>query len=202
MRTPRGSGLTAVGLLVLPGPAHAHLVSSGLGPFYDGALHVLLSPGDLLGVLALGLLAGLRGARAGRITVATLPAVWLVAGLAGLHLGLALDADLAWLGVVFLLLLGLLVAADARLPPRALGGLAVAYGGLHGLLNGTALGTLGAGMPELLGIVLTSFFLVLLTSAAVVPLRALSARVAVRVAGSWIAAVGMLTLGWLARGTA
>ena len=59
----------AAALLAVPGAAQAHLVNSGLGPFYDGALHLLLSPGDLLGLVAAALLAGLRGARAGRLTV-------------------------------------------------------------------------------------------------------------------------------------
>ena len=45
--TPRA--MVAAVLLAGPGVAQAHLVTSGLGPFYDGALHVLLSPGDLLG---------------------------------------------------------------------------------------------------------------------------------------------------------
>lgn len=185
-------------LLALPGVAHAHLVTSGLGPFYDGALHLLLSPGDVLGVLALGLLAGLRGAPAGRLTVVILPTAWLLAGLAGL--GLAPEVDLAWLSIGLLLLLGLLVATDAKLPPVALGGLAGAYGVLHGALNGAALAAAGAGAVELFGIVLTALFLTLLTAAAVVPLQALWARVVVRVAGSWIAAVGMLMLGWLLQG--
>jgi hypothetical protein len=45
--TPRA--MVAAVLMAGPGVAQAHLVTSGLGPFYDGALHVLLSPGDLLG---------------------------------------------------------------------------------------------------------------------------------------------------------
>jgi len=61
--------------------------------------------------------------------------------------------------------------------------------------------SIGAGPATLLGIALTVLVLVLLTTAAIVPLRALWARVAVRVAGSWVAAVGMLMLGWLAQGT-
>ena len=39
-------------------------------------------------------------------------------------------------------------------------------------------------------------------SAAVVPLRAFWARIAVRVAGSWVVAVGILMLGWLSYGMA
>lgn len=198
MRRPGLTALPAAGLLALPGPAQAHLVTSGLGPFYDGALHLLLSPGDLLGVFALALLAGLRGAQAGRLTVMALPAAWLMAGLIGLALPLA--SDLNWLAVASFLIPGVLVAADARLSPIAVAALAAVYGALHGLINGTALAAIGAGASTLLGIVLTVLVLILLTAAAVVPLRAFWARIAVRVAGSWVAAVGMLMLGWLVQG--
>ncbi len=80
-----------------PRCAQAHLVNSGLGPFYDGALHLLLSPGDLLGLIALALLAGLRGPAAARAAVIVLPIVWLLAGLVGLSL--AAMPDLAWLSI-------------------------------------------------------------------------------------------------------
>jgi hydrogenase/urease accessory protein HupE len=127
-----------------------------------------------------------------------LPAAWLLGGLVGLGLPLP---NLTWLGVASCLVLGLLVAADVKLPPIAVASLATAYGGLHGLLNGAALASIGAGPATLLGIALTVLVLVLLTTAAIAPLRALWARIAVRVAGSWVAAVGMLMLGWLAQGT-
>ena len=40
----------------------AHLMTTGLGPFYDGLAHLFVTPEDLLPVLALSLAAGLRGA--------------------------------------------------------------------------------------------------------------------------------------------
>jgi len=46
------------------------------------------------------------------------------------------------------------------------------------------------------------FVLVALASAFVVSLRAAWARMAVRVAGSWVAAIGLLMLGWSLRGAA
>jgi hydrogenase/urease accessory protein HupE len=187
-------------LLAVPAAAQAHLVNSGLGPFYDGALHLLLSPGDLLGLVAAALLAGLRGARAGRLTVMALTLSWLLAGMIGMRL--PVDLDLTWLSVVSFLILGLLVALDARLPPLAVASLGALYGALHGLLNGSALAAMGAAPSALFGIVLTVTVVALLTAAAVVPVRALWARVAVRVAGSWVVAVGMLMLGWLAQGMA
>jgi hydrogenase/urease accessory protein HupE len=199
----RRSGLRvapAAGLLALPGAAQAHLVTSGLGPFYDGALHLLLSPADLLGLAAAALLAGLRGRQAARLTVIALPVSWLCAGLIGLTLPDPLE--LAWLSVLSFVVLGVLVAADARLPPIAVASLAGVYGALHGLLNGSTLAAKGAGAPSLLGIVLAVLLLVLLTSAAVAPLRAFWSRTVVRVAGSWVVATGILMLGWLAQGAA
>jgi hypothetical protein len=50
-----------------------------------------------------------------------------------------------------------------------------------------------------MGIVVGVFTLTALVTALVVPLRAARARVVVRVARSWIAAVGLLLLGWALR---
>ena len=38
----------ALSLLGWLAPAHAHLMSTGFGPFYDGMTHLILSPDDLL----------------------------------------------------------------------------------------------------------------------------------------------------------
>ena len=38
---------------VAPSVAEAHLTSSGLGPFYDGLLHLMTSPEDLAAAIAL-----------------------------------------------------------------------------------------------------------------------------------------------------
>jgi hydrogenase/urease accessory protein HupE len=186
--------------MLVSGSAQAHLVNSGLGPYYDGALHLLLSPLDLLGLVAAALLAGLRGAGAARLTVIALPASWLLAGLIGMHLPVTLDLD--WLSVLSFMMLGVLVAADARLPPIIVASLGGLYGMLHGLLNGSALAAMGAAPSSLFGIVLMVLLLALLTAAAVVPAEKLWARVGVRVVGSWVVAVGILMLGWFAQGVA
>jgi len=186
-------------LVLLPTKADAHLVTTGMGPFYDGAMHLLLSPGDLLGLIAAVLLAGLRGARAGRLTVIVLPAAWFAAGLLGLYQPLTIV--LPWLSVLSFVALGMLVAVNPKLPPMAVAAMAGLYGALHGLLNGSALAAIGAGPLTLTGIALTALIIGLLCSALVVSLHAYWARIAVRVAGSWIAAVGMLMLGWLIRGS-
>ena len=186
-------------LLVLsPQVAKAHLVTSGLGPFYDGALHLAISPDDLLGLLAVTLLAGLCGARAGRLTVIVLPLAWFVAGLAGLHL--PANIYMPWLSILSFLVLGILVAIDPKLPPNGVVTLAVLFGGVHGLFNGSALAAIGAGPLALSGIAVTVLVTAILVSAFVVSMRSAWARIAVRVTGSWVAAVGMLMFGWMMRG--
>jgi hydrogenase/urease accessory protein HupE len=184
----------AGGLLLLPAPSHAHLVNTGLGPFYDGVSHFALTPEDLLPALALALLAGQKGSRAGRLALFTLPGAWLLGGLAGLAFPTISSATA--LTTVSFLALGGLVAADARLRPEWVTGLALVLGLLHGYLNGAAMSQAKLGALGLLGIVTTLFVAVALVAALVVALRAPWSRIAVRVAGSWIAAIGLLLLGW------
>ena len=77
--------------------------------------------------------------------------------------------------------------------------LAAVLGLYHGYLNGTGLGTSSTSAVALLGLVFSAFVLVALAAAFVVRLRAEWARIAVRVAGSWIAASGLLMFGWAVR---
>lgn len=60
-------------LFAVPSEARAHLVSVALGPFYDGALHLLLSPADQLALLAVTLVARLGGKAAACLRVIMLP---------------------------------------------------------------------------------------------------------------------------------
>lgn len=187
----------AAALLGGPSPACAHLVSTGMGPVYDGIGHLLLTPEDLVPVLALALYAGLRGAASGRRALFLLPGAWLAGGLGGLLVG---GAPAFPVPVVSFLLLGALIAADFRAGKGAVPALAIALGLIHGALNGAALRG-GAGTLGLVGIMAMIFVFVALASALVVSLERPWTRIAVRVAGSWICASGLLMLGWMLKGT-
>ena len=184
----------AAAAALLPAPAHAHLVNSGLGPFYDGMGHFALTPEDLLPALALAFLAGQRGSLAARRALFALPGAWLLAGLAGHTMPTVVAATALTAGSF--LAMGGLVAAEARVRPGWVVGLAVAIGALHGYLNGAAMSQARLGTLGLVGIVTALFMVVALASAMVVAARAPWMRIAVRVAGSWIAAIGLLLLGW------
>jgi len=185
-------------MLLVPAIARAHLTDTGLGPIYDGIAHLLLSFDDLLPVVALALLAGLNGARAGRLVLFILPVAWLAGGIAGVFAAAASPPPVAT--ALSLLALGILTAASARLKPALVVGLAVALGLTHGWLNGAAIAAAGREASGLIGIAGTIFVIVALASALVVSLRQPWTRIAVRVTGSWIAAVGLLLLGWGLRG--
>jgi urease accessory protein len=187
----------AAAALLLPATLHAHLVNTGLGPFYDGVSHFALTPEDLLPALALALFAGQRGAVSGRLALVALPASWLAGGLVGLALP-TLGAATALTTASFLAMGGL-VAADVRLPAPGVAALACVLGLTHGYLNGSAMALARLGTLGLAGIVAALFVLVALAAAMVVALGAGWARIAVRVMGSWIAAVGLLLLGWSLR---
>jgi hydrogenase/urease accessory protein HupE len=182
-----------------PAPAEAHLNSTGMGPIYDGLMHFLTSVDDLVPVLALSLLAGLRGARYGRRALFVLPSVWLAGGVLGLSAS-ATDGS-AVVSATWFVLLGGLLAADAKLSLGVVTALVALLGLHHGYLNGAGIGATGAAVLALVGLAGAVFLLVALAAAFVVRLRAEWARIVVRVTGSWIAASGILMLGWAMRGT-
>jgi hydrogenase/urease accessory protein HupE len=170
-------------------------VTTGLGPVYDGIGHLVLTLEDLVPVIALALLAGLGGAASGRRILFLLPAAWLVGGIIGTQAGSAPSFPVAALSFI---VLGLLTAADLRLPAWAVTALAGAFGLVHGLFNGIALRE-GVGILGLVGIAAALFVLTALATALVVSLRRPWTRIAVRVAGSWVAAMGLLMIGWSLR---
>lgn len=186
--------LAVIVLLLVAPAARAHLNTTGMGPVYDGLLHFLLSPEDFVPALALALLAGLCGTASGRRVLFVLPATWFLGGLAGSTVAATDTAPV--LSALCLVLLGGAVAADLRLPLFALTVLAALLGTVRGFLNGTGMDRSAASFAALLGITAAVFVLVSLAAALVVALRPSWARVAVRVAGSWIAASGILLLGW------
>jgi hydrogenase/urease accessory protein HupE len=157
-----------------------------------------MTPGDLLLVLGLGLLAGLGGAASGRTVLVVLPAAWLMGGFVGMN-GPG-GGELTVLLVLSFGMMGALVALDWQLPQAAVLILACGAGLLHGYVNGA---TMTAGVRTwlaLLGTATAVFVVATLLPALVVSLRQPWMRIMVRVAGSWIAAIAILMLGWLVRG--
>ena len=200
MRRPRLnlSWLAITVTLALAPSAQAHLMNTGFGPFYDGLTHLFVTPEDLLPVIALALLAGLRGPRFGRSVLFVLPVAWLVGSTAGVWI--APQLTLPGLEIIFTIGLGALLAADRPLPLAFVVSLAILLGLFRGILNGVDLAkTPSSGEMVAVGVTVGLFVLVSLLAGQAASVRVRWARVAVRVAGSWIAAIGLLMLGWATR---
>jgi hydrogenase/urease accessory protein HupE len=92
--------------------------------------------------------------------------------------------------------LGAMVAADKPLPLWLVVGGAVVLGLLHGSGNGVELARQNSGLLGAVGIAVALFAFVAMLAGQITSVRAAWARIVVRVAGSWIAAMGLFMLGW------
>lgn len=180
-------------------PAWAHTSAQGLNDFYAGFLHPLTALEHVLPFVAFGLLAGQQG----RNTQEALPLFWvaLMAGCAAaLWLPQMPGVDLV--NLVSTLVLGALIAGAVPLPPAVSLGLALLFGLSHGYANGAAMTPLmrpylyipGVGVA---GLVITGYGVI--ATDWVLRRKVQWVSIAVRVAGSWIAAIGMLVLATLGR---
>jgi urease accessory protein len=187
----------AVGLsvLMLLASAEAHAVYQGAGNFYAGMLHPLTSPEHVLPMLVLGALAGQNGLKRCEFVLWAFPA-GMAAG-ACIALSVPDLRGVLLVNVVSAVLLGSLLAAAFPLPSWLIFILSIAFGVTHGYANGSAIiGQIRPGV-FIAGMVAASFILIAYAVAAtsfLLRLRPTWIAIAVRVAGSWVAAIGLLVL--------
>jgi hypothetical protein len=177
-------------LLAAPGPAQAHDAFGDLGPFYASLLHPLADP--LQAALIAGTAALLAGKRLELVRVA-LP-VFMAAAIAS-HTAQLLDL-MAWQAPVMAAAVAVAVGLAAALPERQMRLSAVlVFAGIAGVAVGLAPDRAPAArisvqpfLGTVIGIlVLTTLPWVVLDSAA----RRFT-RIVPAVAGSWVAAIGIL----------
>lgn len=174
--------------------AEAHTASKAAGDFYAGVLHPLTALEHVLSFAALGILAGQKGSKAQSAVM-----LFALATMLGAVSARWIPA-LPYVGLTNILsavVLGMLIAIAWRLPLLLVYGLAVLFGLTHGFANGAALGpemkaylfVPGLGLAALVvaayGMIVTDYLL---------QRRVGWLQIAVRVAGSWIAAIGVLVL--------
>ncbi len=194
--SPMGFLCAILFLMLNPSMASAHLVTTGMGPVYDGIGHLLLTPEDLVPALAVALYAGMLGSVAGRRALLLLPLAWLLGGFAGLF---SENQSATLLPALSFLTLGAFIAADLRLSIAGFTLLTMSVGLVHGFFNGVSVKE-GAAALGLVGTAAALFVLMAIIPAGIVSLKQPWTRIVVRVSGSWIAAIGMLMIGWFVRG--
>jgi urease accessory protein len=190
----------AVVALASSGAADAHIVAARLGDFYTGAMHPLTDLQDVVLWIALGIFAGSVGPERGRWLVPVVP-LGLLTGLA-IELGLGVGA-LGPLGNAALMVcLGLLLVAGVRADTWLLCTIAFGLAVVRGAVNAT--GVVPATNVPLFaaGLATSGYAAITLIMALVVWFHRSAAEgrtgwrhIAVRVCGSWIAAVGLMIAG-------
>ena len=198
-----GSGLAAQefpgALLAAEGLPLAHLVPTGLGAWGDGMARLVLQPLDLLLLVALVLLAVQNGRSWMDRLALMLPLSWLLGGLAGLGAGRELPLALSCAALVTAVGLLVTLGPVLQLNVRFLRGGAAALPGLFGLLAGSNLAGHGGALQALLGEAVGIAVVTALLLMALDPPHPRWLALGLRVVGSWIAASGLLMLGWLSR---
>jgi urease accessory protein len=188
--------LTALfAIVVTPRTAQAHLVTSGGGPFFDGLIHFCVSPDDFLTVLAMALFGGLSGREAARGLVLRLPVAWLLGTVAGMQVSNFSQLDIPFAGAS-MLCMGLLLGINPKLPTGWLILVGMLIGTWHGFTNGLNIAATGTSGLAAIGNTVAASLVALLLSAAAVSLTKSWHLIAVRVVGSWVAAIGLLVLAW------
>jgi urease accessory protein len=186
----------AVLLLSFAGAAQAHSTVKGVGDLYAGLLHALTALEHVLPFIALSLLAGQRGLNAQAEAVLLVFPVALMVG-ATVAMVMPPLPGLAFFNIASAILLGGLVAAALPLPRTLFYGLFVAFGISHGFANGEAISQSTKAYLFILGVGLAGLAVLAYGTLMVDFLLKRKVgwiQIAVRVAGSWIAAIAVLVL--------
>jgi urease accessory protein len=181
--------------------ADAHIVASRLGDFYTGALHPLTDLQDLVLWAAMGVLAGSLGVAKGRWLVLVFP-LGLLAGLVlGRVFGVVSAGPAADAGMI--LVLGLLLAAAARVPTTLLCAIAFGLALMRGAANAGDLGPEADRLLFAAGLACAGYAAITLTMALTLTFRRPDAGpavawrgIAIRAVGGWIAAIGLMMVGF------
>ncbi len=185
--------------LLVAAPAKAHLVSTELGPFYDGAAHPLVTPEDLLLILGFAVLAAFSGLGAGRRVLAVLACCWACGVLAGFGMARG-EMEIPLAAGAVLILLGLMGALKLRLRAGLLAAVAGVLGLARGFMNGSSAQADDGVWLSAIGIATGVFLATALAMGLAAKLEKRRWTTLLRVAASWIAAIGLLMLGWELQG--
>jgi urease accessory protein len=182
-------GLALLITLLYPTVADAHPIK-GVGDFYAGMLHPLTALEFLVPWIALALFAGQQGRKAALLTLGIFPFA-LVSG-AGLALFIQPPAWIATINLAVIPILGLAVASAFACPAALTIILVTVIGLLHGLANGSEITAPMSAWRFIPGMAAAAMLILTYGIGLVRSLEKPWTRIAVRVAGSWIAAAGIM----------
>lgn len=184
-------------LLILPASAWAHELISRYGALLGPAFHIFSEIDHLAAFAVVGLLVGQNTAKARTAGMAAFVATLVLAllGAQGLADAKAFDAVERLLSAASMLVIGVLVAIGWRLRVWHIVLAAAAVGVIHGTANGLAIVASPQLALSILGAAVAACVVVALGAVFTTALRGPRASIAVRVLGSWVAALGLMLIG-------
>lgn len=192
MKKSMSAGAATLLLLLSPSALLAHPMQ-GVGDFYAGMLHPLTAIEWVLPMVALSLLAGQQGREPAICIMIAFPISLATGAIAGC--AFPTSSQLEIVNLASIAALGLLVAWAGGLPLKLCVPIAVLVGLPIGFANGAELTSATSPYRFIPGLTLVGLLLMSYGVGFVRWLKAPWTKIGVRVVGSWIAAVGILTLG-------
>ncbi|HEX4426562.1 MAG TPA: HupE/UreJ family protein [Terriglobales bacterium] len=177
--------------LIFPSSALAHPMK-GVGDFYAGMLHPMISVECVLPIIALSLLAGQQNRRTAIGVLLSFPSASVLGAL--LALVFPVSPFVAVINTAAMAVLGVLVALNRSLPLEISVILSATLALTVGWSNGGELTSNTSAYRFVPGLAVVSLLLISYGIGLVRSLNMPWAKTAVRVTGSWIAAIGILVL--------
>lgn len=177
--------------LIFPSSALAHPMK-GVGDFYAGMLHPMISVECVLPIIALSLFAGQQNRRTAIGILLSFP----IASVLGAWLGRVLPVSpfVAVISTAAMAVLGILIALNRTLPLQISVILSAILGLTVGWANGGELTSDSSAYRFIPGLAVVGLLLISYGIGLVRYFNMPWAKIGVRVTGSWIAAVGILIL--------
>lgn len=179
-------------LTFAPLPAFAHPMQ-GVGDFYAGMLHPIVSLETVLPFVAISLLAGQQRRQAAVSLLAAFPLAIITGAMLAARANAPSKLTIAEL--ILTAALGVLVAFGRRLPDWLVLAPGIGLGICAGWSNASEVFGQASVFRFVAGLVVVGLLLLVYGNGLVRNLKVEWAQIAVRVVGSWIAAVSILVLG-------
>lgn len=196
MQTGRRIAMVAAWIAAFPLLAVAHPIK-GVGDFYAGMLHPLTSLDFVLPLIALALFAGQQRREAAIAALGVFPIALMAsaATMAVLHISsTSLPHTMEWLGPAVMSVTGICVALSLRVPTLAAAPLFGICGFILGATQGLETSPTTSAPKFILGVGCAGLLVTAYGIGLVRRLQRPWAHIAVRVAGSWVAAAGLMVL--------
>ncbi len=188
------TALVLCGILVTTADAQAHSPFEGAGDFYGGLLHPLLIPAEAMAVVAAGLVMGSSGQKHSRAGWPAI-ALGLATGLLAARIRPA-SWDPTFVLSCLALIAGATVSAGLRPPAPILVFLALLLGIAVGVDAAPDAAPLPAWLLAATGALIGATLLTAVVIALALHRKTYWQLIAIRIAGSWIAAIAMLHIAW------